>query len=111
MEVARDPQWNTYRTLLIIAIWSFVCAPWASAIAEDEYPTKPINVVVAFPAGSTSDVVARRLGQLMAVRLGQPVVIENRPGASGGLAANLVSTAKPDGYVLLWCNQATHGAN
>jgi tripartite-type tricarboxylate transporter receptor subunit TctC len=97
--------------VLISAISGFVCTVSKAAIAEDEYPTKLVKVVVAFAAGSTSDVAARRLGQLMAGQLGQPVVVENRPGASGSIAASGVATAKPDGYVLLWCNQATHGAN
>jgi tripartite-type tricarboxylate transporter receptor subunit TctC len=95
----------------MLPLVGFAGAASQPAIAADEYPTKPVKVVVAFAPGSTSDVAARRVGQPMAVQLGQPVVVENRPGASGGVAAAMVSTAKPDGYVLLWCNQATHGAN
>jgi len=77
----------------------------------DPYPTKPVKVVVAFAAGSSSDVVARRVAQGLAAKLRQPFVVENRPGASGGIGAKFVASAKPDGYTLLSCNQATHGSN
>jgi len=111
MQAARDRRSGMYPSPLIVALSGFACAASQLAISADEYPTKPVKVVVAFAPGSTSDVTARRVGQLMAVQLKQAVVVENRPGASGGIASVLVSTAKPDGYVLLWCNQATHGAN
>jgi tripartite-type tricarboxylate transporter receptor subunit TctC len=73
-------------------------APAASA----SYPEKPIRIVVPFPAGGASDAAARAIGQSFSRNLGQPVVIENRPGASGGIAAQAVMAAPPDGYTVLW---------
>jgi tripartite-type tricarboxylate transporter receptor subunit TctC len=70
----------------------------AAAQAQTAYPTKPIKIVVPFPAGGTSDVLARLIGQKMTESWGQPVVIENKPGSSGNLGADLVAKAAPDGY-------------
>ena len=72
----------------------------ASAQAQD-YPTKPIRMIVPYPAGGVADVVARLVGQKLSEALGQSVVIENRSGASGTLGANAVAKAAPDGYTLL----------
>jgi tripartite-type tricarboxylate transporter receptor subunit TctC len=69
--------------------------------AQTAYPNKPIKIVVPFPAGGTSDVLARILGQKMTESWGQPVVIENKPGSSGNLGADLVAKAAPDGYTFV----------
>ncbi|HVO45878.1 MAG TPA: tripartite tricarboxylate transporter substrate-binding protein [Steroidobacteraceae bacterium] len=73
----------------------------SAAYAAEAYPAKPVRVVAGFAAGSSSDVVARRVAQGLAAKLGQPVVVDNRPGASSGIAAKLVAGAKPDGYALI----------
>jgi tripartite-type tricarboxylate transporter receptor subunit TctC len=65
------------------------------------YPTRPVQIIVGFFAGSAADVPARLFGQWLSERLGQPFIIENRPGASGNLATQLVARASPDGYTLL----------
>jgi tripartite-type tricarboxylate transporter receptor subunit TctC len=65
------------------------------------YPTRPVHVIVGFPAGSGADITARVVGQRMAQNLGQPVVIENRAGAGSSLAAEFVSRAPKDGHTLL----------
>jgi len=65
------------------------------------YPARPVRIVVGFPAGGTSDIVARVLGQWLSERLGQQFVIENRPGAGSNLATEAVARAVPDGYTLL----------
>jgi tripartite-type tricarboxylate transporter receptor subunit TctC len=69
---------------------------WAQA-----YPSRPVRVVVGFPPGATADTIARLMGQWLADRLGQPFVIENRPGAGTNIAAELVVRAPADGYTLL----------
>ena len=65
------------------------------------YPNRSIHLVVGFPPGGINDIVARIIGQKMSESLGQPVVVENRPGAGGTIGADWVSKAKPDGYTLL----------
>ena len=80
-------------------------------LAAADYPVKPIKLVVGSPAGGSTDVVARQVAELLAPRVKQPVMVENRAGASGAIAAKLVAKAAPDGYTLLVCNSATHGAN
>ncbi|RZL56785.1 MAG: tripartite tricarboxylate transporter substrate binding protein [Variovorax sp.] len=71
------------------------------AHAQDAYPAKPIRLVVGFPAGGPTDVVARAFGDFAARSLGQPVVVDNKPGANTILAAEAVASAPPDGYTLL----------
>ncbi|WP_444634002.1 tripartite tricarboxylate transporter substrate binding protein [Cupriavidus oxalaticus] len=65
------------------------------------WPTKPISLVVPFPSGGTTDVLARALGDQLSKNLGQPVIVENRPGAGATVGADYVAKAKPDGYTLL----------
>ncbi|WP_353172359.1 Bug family tripartite tricarboxylate transporter substrate binding protein [Paracandidimonas soli] len=76
-------------------------APAASQAQETDWPTKPIRLVVPFPPGGSTDAVGRMLGNLLAERLGQSVIIENRGGASGTIGSNVVAKAEPDGYTLL----------
>jgi tripartite-type tricarboxylate transporter receptor subunit TctC len=65
------------------------------------YPTRPVRLIVTFPAGSTSDIIARPIGQWLSERLGQPFVIDNRPGAGGTIGTEAVVRAPADGYTLL----------
>jgi tripartite-type tricarboxylate transporter receptor subunit TctC len=79
-----------------------VALPAASPVAHAEvYPSRPVRIIVGFPAGSASDVVARLTGQGLSERLGQQFVVENHPGAGTNLAAEAVVRAAPDGYTLL----------
>jgi tripartite-type tricarboxylate transporter receptor subunit TctC len=86
-----------------IAISSFglLLGLWSSIGAAQEYPAHPIRILVGFSAGSTTDILARSLGQKMREAWGQPVLVDNRPGAGGINAASAVAAAAPDGYTLL----------
>src|SRR5690242_344980 len=84
--------------LRLLALASLAMGDLASA---QPYPSKPIHIVVPLPPGSNGDLMPRILGQQLAVKLGQPVVIENRSGAAQNLGAEYVSRAEPDGYTLL----------
>jgi tripartite-type tricarboxylate transporter receptor subunit TctC len=83
--------------LLGIAL-GFMAAP---ASAQDNYPNKVIKIVVPFAAGTTADVIPRMVGERLTARWGQPVVVENKPGASAGIGSEYVMRAAPDGYTLL----------
>lgn len=74
------------------------------AIAQDAFPSRPITIVVPYPAGGTSDGQVRMIQEPLSKILGQSIVVENKPGASGGIAAQAVARAKPDGYTLLYPN-------
>ena len=72
----------------------------AIPVRAQDFPTKPITIVVPFGPGTTNDVIARQLGQDMMATLGQSVIIDNRAGATGNIAADLVAKSRPDGYTL-----------
>ncbi|MBR0687770.1 tripartite tricarboxylate transporter substrate binding protein [Bradyrhizobium manausense] len=82
------------------AIFAYLGAVVASGSASGAYPDRPIRLVVSFPAGGSSDAVARIVQQSVEKQLGQPIVIENRPGAGGVLGIDLVAKAPPDGYLI-----------
>src|ERR671927_96959 len=95
--------------LAFAAAISMLLAPAASVAAE--YPAKLVTLVVAFTPGGPSDVLARILGKKLEELLGQPFVIENRPGAGGNVAAEMVAHAAPDGYTLLNGNNSILATN
>ena len=86
---------------------SAAALPAVSRIARAQaYPSRPVRIIVGQAAGSGSDTVARLIGQFLSERLGQPFVIENRPGAGGNIATEAVVRSPPDGYTLLLVNSA-----
>jgi tripartite-type tricarboxylate transporter receptor subunit TctC len=80
----------------------------ASAAAQQNYPAKPVRLIIPFPAGGPTDVLGRTLGQKMSVALGQPVIVENKPGAGGAIGADAAAKAPADGYTLLLATNSTH---
>ncbi|NGM86051.1 tripartite tricarboxylate transporter substrate binding protein [Parapusillimonas sp. SGNA-6] len=86
------------------------CAALASAPATAAYPEKPINLIVPFPAGSGTDAVGRIFAEEISKQLGQPVVVENKPGANATIAASYVAKAAPDGYTLFVTTNTSHSA-
>jgi tripartite-type tricarboxylate transporter receptor subunit TctC len=94
----------------LLATAAFV-AGFGPAAAQDAYPTSTVKFVVPFAAGSATDTLARVLGEKMAASLGQSVVVDNMPGASGFLAAQNVARAEPDGHTVLITSNTTHAAN
>jgi len=83
----------------------------AAAGAQPAYPTQPIRLVVPFPAGGAIDIISRTVAAAAGKELGQPLVVENRPGAGGNIGTEVVAKARPDGYTLLAGTSATHGVN
>lgn len=75
---------------------------WAQAIsAQPKYPVRPVRILIPFPAGGAADAIGRTLGERLSGQLGQPVVMDNRPGAAGRLATEMLAGAEPDGHTLL----------
>ena len=94
-----------------LAILLLACALPAAYAQGNTWPTKPIHFVVGFTAGGPSDVLARALGQKMAESLGQSIVVDNRPGAGGNTAAEVVAKSAPDGYTWLLGNNSILATN
>ena len=90
------------RSLRVFAIVLSLAA--AGPLAAQQFPSKPIRIVVPFPAGGTTDIAARLVGQKMSESMGQPVLVENRGGAGGSIGADVVAKSAPDGYTLLMHN-------
>jgi len=80
----------------------------ATANAAERFPIKPVRIVVPFPAGGSTDLIARQLAQRLSEQWGQPVIIDNRSGAGGALGSEQVGRASPDGYTLLMGSVSTH---
>ena len=87
------------------------CLLYSAGVRAQTFPDKPIRLIVPAPSGTVTDLSARRLSEKAAQTLGQPIVVENRAGASGAIGAQAVARAKPDGYTLYFGSNQTHATN
>lgn len=82
-----------------------------SGVAHAEYPEKPITAIVPFPPGGSTDAIARAIGPKITQKLGQPFVVENRPGATGAIGAGMLKRAAPDGYTIMVASIGVYAVN
>ena len=101
----------TTRRMLASAIAAVVLSAATVAANAQSFPTRPIRMILAFPPGGATDVIARTIGPPLGQRLGQNVVVDNRPGSNGNLSAELAANAKPDGHTLLLGSDSLFGIN
>lgn len=101
--------WRRFFRMSIASIWIMMAS--ASQAQSPSYPDKPIRAILPFGAGSGTDVMARIVTDEMRLRLGQPFVIEPRPGANGFIAAEMAAKATPDGYTVFITSSTTHSTN
>jgi len=97
--------------LLALGLGSVSFSMAAQAQSSNDWPTKSIRFVVPYPPGGPLDTMARVLAEQVKSSLGQPVIVENRPGAGGNIGADLIAKAQPDGYTLVMGAVATHAIN
>ncbi len=99
---------NKMTTLITGMILCAVSGPVLAAAATPSYPTKPIRLIVAFPPGGSTDIIARLVGQRLGDKLGQQVIVDNRGGAGGTIGTEIAARATPDGYTLTMGTTSTH---
>src|SRR5687768_6077722 len=99
------------KALLQCAAAAVVALSWMQNAAAQTFPAKPIRIVVPFPPGGTSDILSRTIGEKLTAEWGQQVITDNRPGAAGNIASELVAKSKPDGYTLYVNTVGTHAIN
>src|SRR5690606_21488809 len=96
-----------FAALLFATLVPFVLTP----VSAQGFPDRPLRLVVPYPPGASTDILGRAVAEKMTQSLGQPVIVENKGGASGNIGSQLVSAAKPDGYTFMVGTDATHTAN
>ncbi len=99
------------RTTLLTAVAVAMASLVSPSFAQDKWPSKPITYVVPFPAGGTTDILARIISQKLGPALSTTVIVDNRPGAGGNIGSDFVSKAAPDGYTILGGTISSHAIN
>jgi tripartite-type tricarboxylate transporter receptor subunit TctC len=102
--------WKGLRSALVWAV-AVLGAVSAGIARADDYPSRPITILVPFPPGGSTDIVVRLVANKVSESIKQPIVIENRPGAAGNVAAMAIKNAPPDGYLLMVGHTGTHAIN
>jgi tripartite-type tricarboxylate transporter receptor subunit TctC len=97
------------KRLFVVTLFGLLAAAGPLRAQTSAYPDKPIRLIVPFPGGSETDGISRVIGQKMSAKLGQQIVVENHPGASGSLGSEQVAKAAPDGYTIGLITGSTHG--
>src|SRR5687768_15125424 len=97
----RIKNYAAWRRLVPVQLLMAAALATSISVPAQEYPARPIRIIVPFPAGGTADAMPRIFGEKLAAKWGQPVVVDNRPGAAGNIGAEMVYKADPDGYTLL----------
>src|SRR5215204_298969 len=92
---------SSHRRSLLVASGAAALATLSRPAWAQAYPSRPVRLVEGYGAGGAPDIIARLIGQRLSERLGQPFMIDNKPGASGRIATDVVAKAAPDGYTLL----------
>lgn len=100
---------NKSLCLFLMGVFIYLLSPTVGH--AQNYPDRPIRIIITFPAGGTSDILTRILGSKLSEALGQPIVVDNRPGAAGIIASELAAKASPDGYTLIMGYVGTHAIN
>ena len=105
-----DSLWQQIVRLVVVALAAAIIP---ATVEAQPYPNRPIKIIVPYPAGGAVDIVARTIGQALAEQLKQPVIVDNRPGASANIGMEIVAKAPPNGYTLLMASNGLtdqHGA-
>ncbi|MEO7937481.1 MAG: tripartite tricarboxylate transporter substrate binding protein [Burkholderiaceae bacterium] len=109
--MSQENSFNRRRLLQALAASTLPLSGVAPSLAQAAWPDRPIKFIVPFGAGSGTDIVARLVGQKLSEAVGQPVVVENKVGASGSIAAEFMTRAAPDGYTVFIATQTTQASN
>jgi len=92
-------------------LMALVMAFSAGALSAQDYPTRTVRIIVPYPAGGPTDILSRGIAPLLSSALGQPVIVDNRAGASGMIGSELAARSPPDGHTLLWGTSGSHAIN
>ena len=99
------------QTFFLLASVAAIAATSIPVAAQSSYPDKPVKIIIGFGPGSGTDILARMIAEELRLALGQPFVVDNRPGASAQIAASAAAKSPPDGYTLFLTSNSSHSVN